>query len=138
MPAVRPQYPGTSITSPLLPPPSVSLSGLMMHSTGMPDRFNMAARLKNLLLLRREEVFISSWPIHRLFPGHSDDLCSLSHFSEMTLMLPGFGKLYFCAHRFLTTALMTVVPSKVGTRMRGLSGTTLQVFHNQHGPSIRE
>lgn len=63
---------------------------------------------------------------------------ALSHFSEMTFMLPGFGKLYFCAHRFLTTALMTAVPLKVGTRMSGLSGTTLQVFHNQHGPSISE
>lgn len=51
----------------------------------MPDGSNMAARLKHLLLRRSEEVFISSWPIHKLFLGHSDDLCPLSHFSEMTL-----------------------------------------------------
>lgn len=90
-----------------------------MHSTEMPDRSNMAAKLKNLLLLRSEEVFISSWPMHKLFLGHSDDLCPLSHFSEMTLMLPGFGKRSFCAHRFLTTALTTAVASKAGTRMGG-------------------
>lgn len=104
----------------------------------MPDGSNMAARLKHLLLLRSEEVFISSWPIHKLFLGHSDDLCPLSHFSEMTLMLSGFGELYLCAHRFLTTALATVVPSKARTGMGGLSGMTLKVFHNHHGPSISE